>query len=105
MRCCARRARASSTTTRWRHSRRIDAGSGRCGRSDMNVGVLDAGVVISWILRRPRSYRAIERLFDACRAQDVALHISVVNLAEVIKHTAKALRAGGADPVALLASW
>jgi predicted nucleic acid-binding protein len=55
--------------------------------------------------KRHRALVEIERLFAACRGGKVALVISVVNLAEVLAHTAHLTRASGIDPVALLHAW
>lgn len=68
----------------------------------MSVAVVDAGVAIGWVLRRPRALRRIDRLFAAGRAGTIDLCLSLVNLAEVLMHTAEAARATGVDPVALL---
>ncbi|HEV8306573.1 MAG TPA: PIN domain-containing protein [Methylomirabilota bacterium] len=71
----------------------------------MNLGVVDAGVVIGWMQRRHRSFAKLERLFVACRGGETALVISAVNLAEVLLHTAHLSRVSGVDPVALLRAW
>ena len=68
----------------------------------MNLGVLDAGVAISWLRRSHRSQPKVDKLFESCRAGRQRLVISVVNLVEVIKHTADAARFIGHDPLMLL---
>ena len=68
----------------------------------MPVGVVDANVVIGWMQGRHRSAAKIDRLFAASREGQLELLISVVNLAEVIRHTADLSRATGVDPVAML---
>ncbi len=70
----------------------------------MNVGVIDAGVAVSWILRRPRSLARIDELFRRCRSADTTLVLSVVNLSEVLRHTAAITRGTGSDAVAMLRS-
>ena len=68
----------------------------------MADGVLDAGVAIGWIARQHRSLPAIERLFQASRNRRIQLAISLVNLAEVIRHTREGCQRSGADPLVLL---
>lgn len=68
----------------------------------MGVGVIDAGVAVGWLHRRHRAFPRIERLFAACRGGEIRLVMSVVNLAEVLTHTAELSRTTGVDPVALL---
>ena len=68
----------------------------------MSVGVIDAGVAVGWIHGRPRSLGRVERLFAGSRGGKLDLVMSVVNLAEVLRHTADVCRATGADAVALL---
>ena len=70
----------------------------------MGVGVIDAGVAVGWLHRRHRSFLRIERLFAACRGGEIRLVMSVVNLAEVLTHTAELSRTTGVDPVALLSA-
>jgi predicted nucleic acid-binding protein len=67
-------------------------------------GVLDAGVAIGWIQGRHRSAAKLQRLFTSARDGDVSLMMSIVSLAEVLKHTADVTRATGADVVALLSA-
>ena len=68
----------------------------------MSVAVIDAGIAIGWIQGRHRSGAKLERLFGACRDGQTDLVISVVNLAEVLMHTADLSRATGVDAIALL---
>lgn len=68
----------------------------------MSVAVIDAGIAIGWIQGRPRSGPKLERLFRSCRNGKIDLVISVVNLAEVLIHTADLSRATGVDAIALL---
>jgi len=51
---------------------------------------------------RHRSRAKLDRLLRACRNGQTELVISVVNLAEVLMHTAELSRATGVDAVALL---
>lgn len=68
----------------------------------MATGVIDANIAIAWIQGGHRSAAKIDRLFAACKAGHSRLVISVVNLAEVIRHTADLSRASGVDPLAML---
>jgi predicted nucleic acid-binding protein len=68
----------------------------------LGVGVLDAGVAIGWLQRRHRSFSKLAKLFTACREGKLRLVISVVNLAEVLIHTAEVSRVTGIDAVVLL---
>ena len=68
----------------------------------MSVAVIDAGIAIGWIQGGHRSAAKLDRLFRACRDGQTDLVISVVNLAEVVIHTADLSRATGVDAVALL---
>jgi len=68
----------------------------------VSVAVIDAGIAIGWIQGRHRSGAKLDRLFRTCRDGDVDLVISVVNLAEVLIHTADLSRATGVDAIALL---
>ncbi len=68
----------------------------------MQSGVIDAGVAVSWILGRSRSLARIHRLFESCRAERLPLAISVVNLAEVIRHTTRMTAETGSDPVLMM---
>jgi predicted nucleic acid-binding protein len=68
----------------------------------MSVAVIDAGIAIGWIQGRHRSLAKLDRLLRAGRSGQTELVISVVNLAEVLLHTAELARATGVDAVALL---
>ena len=68
----------------------------------MSVVVIDAGVAIGWIQGRHRSLPKLDRLLRAARSGRTEVVISVVNLAEVLMHTADLTRATGVDAVALL---
>lgn len=68
----------------------------------MSVGVIDAGIAISWIRGATRSHKELENLYSASRKGKVSLVISTVNLAEVLIHTEKVSRASGVDPVSFL---
>ncbi len=78
------------------------AGRGQPSGSVPSVGVLDAGVVIGWILHLPRSKARLDALYDSSRAGRVRLVLSVVNLAEAHKHTASSEKEAGTDILALL---
>lgn len=68
----------------------------------MSVAVLDAGIAIGWIQGRHRSQAKLDRLLHSGRNGQIELVISVVNIAEVLMHTAELSRATGVDPIALL---
>jgi len=68
----------------------------------MSVAVIDAGIAIGWMQGRHRSLAKLDRLLRAGRSGRVELVISVVNLAEVLLHTAELVRATGVDAVARL---
>ncbi len=68
----------------------------------MSAGVIDAGIAIAWVRGGTRSEKALERLYQACRAGSTSLSISSVNLAEVLIHTAPYSRESGVDVVAFL---
>src|SRR3972149_1758846 len=80
------------------------APSARERQEPVGVGVMDAGVAVGWLHRRHRSFSRIERLFAACRGGEIRLVMSIVNLAEVLTHTAELSRTTGVDPVALLSA-
>ena len=71
----------------------------------MPAAVLDASVVIAWMRRRDRAQPKLDALFDEGRMGRADLVLSVVNLAEVLRHTADVARDTGVDPVALLKSY
>ncbi len=68
----------------------------------MGLGVIDAGVALGWIQGRPRSLDRLERLLRASREGRSPLVISIVNVAEVLRHAADPSRATGVDPFVLL---
>ena len=68
----------------------------------MSVAVIDAGIAIGWIQGRHRSLPKLDRLLRAGRNGQTELVISIVNLAEVLRHTAELARATGVDAVVLL---
>ena len=68
----------------------------------MSVAVIDAGIAIGWIQGRHRSLAKLDRLLRAARSAQAEVVISVVNLAEVLMHTAELTRATGIDVVTLL---
>jgi predicted nucleic acid-binding protein len=71
----------------------------------MNVGVLDAGVVLGWIRGGHRSGRRLESLFGGSRQKKSRLVISTVNLAEVLIHTWQWSRSTGGDARTLLRAF
>jgi predicted nucleic acid-binding protein len=70
----------------------------------VSIAVIDAGIAIGWIQGRHRSLAKLDRLLRAARSAQTEVVISVVNLAEVLMHTAELTRATGVDAVALLAA-
>ena len=68
----------------------------------MSVAVIDAGIAIGWMQGRHRSQAKLDRLLRSGREGQTELVISVVNLAEVLIHTAELSRATGVDAIALL---
>jgi len=68
----------------------------------VSVAVIDAGIAIGWIQGRHRSLAKLDRLLRAARSAQTEVVISVVNLAEVLRHTTELTRATGVDAVALL---
>jgi predicted nucleic acid-binding protein len=68
----------------------------------VSVAVIDAGIAIGWIQGRHRSLTRLDRLLRDGREGRVDLVISVVNLAEVLLHTAELSRTTGVDPVTML---
>ncbi len=71
----------------------------------MHLAVIDAGIAIGWLQRRPKSFRKLDALFKACRKRSARIVISVVNLAEVFRHTADWRRETGTDPLAVLRAF
>jgi predicted nucleic acid-binding protein len=68
----------------------------------VSVAVIDAGIAIGWMQGRHRSQTKLDRLLRSGRDGQTELVISVVNLAEVLIHTAELSRATGVDAIALL---
>ncbi len=64
--------------------------------------MIDAGIAIGWMHGGHRAFPKLDQLFAASRGGKVALVISVVNLAEVLAHTAEFSRKSGVDPISLL---
>ncbi len=69
---------------------------------NIGVGVVDAGVVLTRLDRRRRSHREVLTLFERSARGAADLHISVVNLAEVLQHSRDYTVATGVDPVSVL---
>ena len=70
-----------------------------------NVGVVDAGVVLTRLDRRRRSHAAAVALFAASAQGGSRLHVSVVNLAEALQHSRGYREATGVDLVAVLGGF
>jgi len=68
----------------------------------VSVAVIDAGVAIGWLQGRHRSLTKLDRLLRAARSGRTEVVISIVNLAEVLIHTADLTRATGVDAITLL---
>lgn len=68
----------------------------------MSVAVIDAGIAIGWMQGRHRSVAKLDRLLRSGREGRTDVVISVVNLAEVLRHTTELARETGIDAVALL---
>lgn len=66
------------------------------------VGVVDAGVVLARLDRRRRSHGRIAELFQRSAHGQIALYLSVVNLAEVLQHGRRYSDATGVDLVAFV---
>jgi predicted nucleic acid-binding protein len=71
-------------------------------RERESVGVVDAGVVLARLDRRRPSHPEVVRLFERASRGRVSLHLSVVNLAEVLQHARAYVRVTGLDPLVLL---
>jgi predicted nucleic acid-binding protein len=74
-------------------------------RESANVGVVDAGVVLGRLDRRRSSYADSVRLLERAAAGRMTLHISIVNLAEVLQHSRSYVRATGVDILTLLSAF
>lgn len=70
-----------------------------------NVGVVDAGVVLTRLDRRRRSHGAAVTLFESAARGTRRLHLSSVNLAEALQHAREYERATGVDVIAVLTSF
>jgi predicted nucleic acid-binding protein len=80
------------------------AGGGR-GSANGTAGVLDAGVVLARLDRSRRGHGRACALLDTGASRRATLHISAVNLAEVLQHGRRYSRDTGVDLVALLQSF
>ena len=67
-----------------------------------NAGVVDAGVVLTRLDRRRRSHHEVLTLFHRSARDRIGLHISVVNLAEVLQHSQRYTAVTGVDPIHVL---
>ena len=70
-----------------------------------NVGVVDAGVILTRLDRRRRSHAAAVALFESGGRGTTRLHMSIVNLAEALQHSRSYSEATGVDLVAVLAGF
>lgn len=70
-----------------------------------NVGVIDAGVILTRLDRRRRSHPAAVTLFASSIRGTTRLHVSIVNLAEALQHSRAYSQATGVDVIAVLASF
>jgi predicted nucleic acid-binding protein len=70
-----------------------------------NVGVVDAGVILTRLDRRRRSHPAAIALFASGARGAARLHISIVNLAEALQHSRAYSEATGVDLVAVLGGF
>ena len=70
-----------------------------------NVGVVDAGVILTRLDRRRRSHAAAMARFASSARGGIRLHISVVNLAEALQHSRAYSEATGVDVVAVLSGF
>ena len=77
----------------------------RQGSASGTAGVLDAGVVLARLDPARRGHRRAIALLDPGASRRAALHISTVNLAEVLQHSRAYSRDTGVDLVALLESF
>lgn len=74
-------------------------------RASVKAGVLDAGAVLARLDRRRRGHATVVDLLERCRRNELALHMSVVNLAESLEHGREYAAATGLDVVTLLAAY
>jgi len=77
----------------------------RRGSASGTTGVLDAGVVLARLDPSRRGHRRAIALLDPGASRRAALHMSTVNLAEVLQHGRAYSRDTGVDLVALLESF
>ena len=70
-----------------------------------NVGVVDAGVILSRLDRRRRSHAKAVALFERGGRRTTRLHMSIVNLAEALQHSRSYREATGVDLVAVLGGF
>jgi predicted nucleic acid-binding protein len=71
----------------------------------VNVGVVDAGVILTRLDPRRRSHAAVVALFASSAKGGSRLHVSVVNLAEALQHSRDYREATGVDLVAVLGGF
>jgi predicted nucleic acid-binding protein len=74
-------------------------------RERKSAGVVDAGVILTRLDRRRRSHPRSVELFAASARGAIALHLSILNLAEVLQHTRAYTEATGVDVTAVLAEF
>ena len=77
----------------------------RRGRASGTAGVLDAGVVLARLDPSRRGHRRAIALLDPGASRRAALHMSTVNIAEILQHGRTYSRDTGVDLVALLESF
>jgi predicted nucleic acid-binding protein len=70
-----------------------------------NVGVVDAGVILTRLDRRRRSHAATIALFASSARGTAHLHVSIVNLAEALQHSRAYSEATGVDVISVLAGF
>jgi predicted nucleic acid-binding protein len=70
-----------------------------------NVGVVDAGVILTRLDPRRRSHSRTVALFGGSASGESRLHISAVNLAEALAHGRPYTEATGVDIVAVLTAF
>ncbi len=70
-----------------------------------NVGVVDAGVILTRLDRRRRSHAATTALFASSARGRAHLHVSIVNLAEALQHSRAYSEATGVDVISVLAGF
>lgn len=70
-----------------------------------NVGVVDAGVILTRLDRRRRSHAEATALFASSARGAARLDVSIVNLAEALQHARAYSEATGVDLIAVLAGF